>query len=308
MIDAKALKQQCSGRWFGLYEYFGIDVGTGAHKSCPLCGGKDRFRVERDGSGYYCNQCQPGTAITLVMKHLGINFPEAVRRINEVLNGGYTKMDTAQNNNKMSEADIKKMLNRIWTEAKPLQGSDHVSKYLHQRGLVLTPDNVRFSPELYESDTKKKYPAMVARIVDKDNRPIALHRTYLEPNIAKQAEIQSPKKMTPGLDSLVGCAVRLFEPVDNTLVMCEGIETACACKQIFDIPAWACLSSTILQGFEPPEGIRKVIICADFDANYCGQKAAYTLANRLYLRDYIVEVRLPEVIGDFADELWQSIK
>ena len=312
MIDVKDLEIQCAGRWFSILTNLGVPESylTEKHGPCLFCKGFDRWRWDnKDGSGtYICGQCGAGTPFQLVMKHLGINFQEALKRIEEILGGGYTKVEP-QTNNKMSTEDIKKMLNKLWTSSLPLTGGDHACKYLHSRGLVLEPDNVKFCEECWESDTKKNYPAMVAKIVDKNNAPIGIHRTYLESDVAKQAEIESPKKMTPVVDTLVGCAVRLFEPVDNTIIVCEGIETAIACVQIFDIPAWSCLSSTILQGFEPPDNIRKVIICSDSDANFTGQAAAYKLAKRLFAKDLIVEVRLPETIGsDFADELWRSIK
>lgn len=303
MIDAKALKQQCSGRWFGLYEYFGIDVGTGAHKSCPLCGGKDRFRVERDGSGYYCNQCNPGSGITLVQKHLGCNFPETLKRINEVLNGVKMDKTSDKTNNKMSEADIKKMLNRIWGGSTELTGSDPVSLYLHARGLVLTPDNVRFCPECWEKNTEQHYPAMIAKIMNKEGLPIALHRTYLSKEGNKKAEIKPNKKLTPGLELLPGGAIRLFPPQNNTIIVCEGIETGIACAQIFDEGVYACISNTILEGFEPPEGIRKIIICGDSDTKFVGQISAYKLAKTLYDKDYIVEVRLPPNMGDDFNDM-----
>ena len=86
----------------------------------------------------------------------------------------------------------------------------------------------------------------------------------------------------------------------------EGIETAIACKQLFDIPTWATISTSIMVGFEPPEGIRKVVIFGDNDANFVGQKAAYKLANRLYLKNFIVEVQVPEVVGDWADHVQHS--
>lgn len=314
MIDVKELETRCVGRWFGLYDHFGIDVGNCQHKSCPICGdggkGKlsDRFRIEKDGSGYFCSQCQPGTGFTLIMKHLGINFQEVLKRVNEVINGGYTKVDTPQTTNKMSIDDVKKMLNDLWTSSKPLAGSDHACKYLHSRGLVLQPENVRFCEECYESETKTKMFAMVARIVNKDNRPMALHRTYLQSDIFAKAEIKSAKKMTPTIDTLVGCSVRLFPPKNKTIIVCEGVETGIACNQIFDEGVHACLSSTIMEGYEPPSGIRKIIICGDSDANFTGQKSAYKLANRLHNKDFLVEVRLPEIFGnDFADELWRTI-
>ena len=310
MIDVKDIEVKANGQWYSILAALGVPESflTGKHGACLFCGGDDRWRWDnKDNSGsYICNQCGSGTPFQLTMKHFGINFKESLERINEILGGGYTKTDTVKN--KMSIDDVKKMLNDLWTSSKTLTGSDHACKYLHSRGLVLQPDNVRFCPECYESETKTKMPAMVARIVNKDNRPMALHRTYLQSDIFAKAEIKSAKKMTPTIDTLVGCSVRLFPSKDKEIIVCEGIETGVACNQIFDKGVHACLSSTIMEGYEPPEGIRKIIICGDSDANFTGQKSAYKLANRLHNKDFLVEVRLPEIFGnDFADELWRTI-
>jgi putative DNA primase/helicase len=302
MVDVEIIKQQCVGRWFGILSSFGIRVrDDGRHEACPICqSGTDRFRMEKDGSGYYCNQCSPhaGDTITLIQKCLNIDFPESLKKIQSIVGGC-----EVQTQKEKPKYDIKKMLNALWNKSNVLTGSDPVSVYLHRRGLVLQPDNVRYCPTCYESDTKTERPAMIARIVGSDNVPLALHRTYLNSEHQK-ADIKSPKKITPALGSLVGCAVRLFPVVDNEIIVCEGIETAIACRQLFDISAWACLSSTILEGFEPPEGIRKITICADNDASFAGQKSAYILANRLYNKDLIVEVQTPDKPGeDFNDVL-----
>jgi putative DNA primase/helicase len=304
MIDAKVLKQQCSGRWIGIFRTFGMDVrDDGRHQGCPVCGNgrnSHRFRIDKDGSGrWICTQCGSGSGFMLVQRYLGCSFPEALQKIQSIVGG--CEVETQK---EKPAYDVKKMLNALWSKSTALTGSDPVSKYLHARKLVLQPDNVRYCPTCFYSDTKTERPAMIARIVDKNNVPLALHRTYLNSEQPKKADIKSPKKITPTLGALVGCAVRLFPVVDNEIIVCEGIETAIACKQLFDIPAWACLSSTILEGFEPPKEVRKIVICADNDANYAGAKSGYALANRLYLRDYIVSVEMPGKAGnDFNDML-----
>ena len=316
-IDAKDIEARARGRWNSIFQMLGIEVGeNNRHVACPICGpgrNSHRFRMDnKNGSGsWICTQCGAGDGITLVQKYLGITFPETLEKINEIIGGVH--MDTQQTTNKMSTENIKKMLNKIWNESKELTGSDWVCRYLHDRGLVLQPDNVRFCQECYESDSKTKMPAMVARIVNKDNVPQGIHRSYLDSDVPKQADINSPKKMTYVVDTLSGCTVRLFQPggvfEDGVLGIGEGIETCIAATQIFNIATWSCLSSTLMESWEPPEGIRRVVILADNDASHIGAKSAYTLANRLYKKDLIVEVRLPETIGsDWADELWRTIK
>jgi len=308
-MNAEELKIQCSGRWLEIFYSLGIEVRSdGKHSACPACGsGRNahRFRMDnKDGTGsWICTQCGAGTGLSLVHKCLGLSYPETIKRVAEIV--GACKMDDVKS--EKPKYDKKKMLNEIWTSSKALLGSDPVLKYLHGRGLVLIPDNVRFCPECYESSTKTNLPAMVARVISSNGKPIALHRTYLDPDMPEKAKIESPKKSTPALESLVGSAVRLFPPKGNVVGVAEGIETAIACSQIFDGPVWACLSTSIMEGFEPPEGIRKIVIFGDNDANYSGAKSAYRLANKLYLKDYLVEVKLPDKAGqDWNDVLLEK--
>lgn len=65
------------------------------HYSCPICGGKDRFRYDNrkpkarapDGSGgYFCNGCGSGDGMQLYQRIAGINFSEAVNNLGQFLN------------------------------------------------------------------------------------------------------------------------------------------------------------------------------------------------------------------------------
>jgi len=312
MIDIQELKNQCSGRWFGILSSLGIEVRTdGRHEPCPNCGGKDRFRMEKSGDGFYCNQCSPGDTIALIQRVLGLTFHETIKRISELIGG--VGMDKTQDT-QIDKTDIKALLNKIWSESAPLSGSDPVSKYLHSRKLVLTPDNVRYCPECYESDTQRHYPAMIAKFVSKEGTPVCLHRCYLDRDTLGKANIESNKKFTPTIQPMPGGAVRLFSP-DNemfekgVLGIGEGLESSMAAAQIHNIATWAAMSNTLLESFEPPENIKRIVIFGDSDISHVGQKSAYILANKLYNRDLIVEVRVPEIQGwDFADVLLDMSK
>jgi putative DNA primase/helicase len=255
--------------------------------------------MDKDGSGYYCNQCGPGDTISLIQKTLGYSFTEAVHRIRE-LSGNIEINPTKEKN-----TDNRKILNGLWKKSTPLTGSDPVSKYLHKRGLVLSPMNVKFCKLCYESDTKSEMPAMIAKVVDYTGKPVTLHRTYLGER--GKADIPSPKKTMPGVQKMDGCAVRLFKPKDGAIGIAEGIETAIAATQLFSIPTWSALNSVVLEKFRPPKGIKQVYIFGDNDANFTGQKATYTLANKLCNQDLIVHVDIPDISGnDWADVLAAS--
>lgn len=301
-IDFEKLKSECHGRWSGIFDYLGVDVGTGKHKPCPSCGGDDRFRFDGalNNGSYICNQCGAGDGFSLLMKVFSWEFTQCIKQVGKAVG-----MVPENNNKEHKQVDPAIALRHLYTTSHKMVPGDQASKYLMGRGLVLTPNDIMFCPKCYESDTKAKIPAMIAIIKNKSGDAIGMHRTYLNGN--KKAEIPSPKKMMPPKSPLNGCAVRLFDPKDKMfesgrLGVAEGIETAMAATQLSGIATWACLSTSLLESFEPPEGIKEIVIFGDCDANFSGQKSAYMLANKLYLKDYLVEVEIPKS-GDYNDEL-----
>ena len=300
-MDVDKLKSECSGRWLGIFEHFGVDVGTGKHMPCPACGGTDRFRYSNkfENGDYICGQCGAGDGISLIQKVTGKPFIEIVKEISEIM--GIVEMDEKKEQPKVDPGPA---LNKLWQSSKPLTGSDPVSKYLHSRKIVFTPENVRYCPACYETDTKKEYPAMIARIQNAEGKPISLHRTYL--NGTGKADIPNPKKTMPPTEPIHGGAIRLFIPgglfSDDTLGVAEGIETACSAAQIYSIATWSLISTAIMEKWIPPKEFKNIVIFSDNDKNFAGQRAAFNLASELYRKDFLVEVIIPPP-GDFNDQL-----
>jgi len=151
---------------------------------------------------------------------------------------------------------------------------------------------------------------MLAVFTSKEGKALTMHRTYLT-SWGDKAEMEKTKKILPGLAKLTGGAIRLFEPTDDGKIgIAEGIETALACYEYFGVPTWSSVSSTLMESFEPPKGVKEVVVFADRDLNFAGQKAAYVLANRLAIKNKLkVSVELPEKPGeDFADEFLRKME
>lgn len=107
----------------------------------------------------------------------------------------------------------------------------------------------------------------------------------------------------PAVGTIKGGAARLHEPI-NVLGIAEGIETALACRELFGVPTWAAISAGGMEAFVVPEGVERLIIYADHDANMVGQSAAYALAKRCSLAGMPVEVEIPPERGtDWLDRL-----
>ena len=136
-----------------------------------------------------------------------------------------------------------------------------------------------------------EFGAMIGAIVDTNGELQGLHTTYLHPNQPRKLAIVHPetgeplpnKKMQRRYSgSMKGCAVPL-DPLDNTrrLLVCEGMETAFAARELFALPTWACLNAGNLAAFHLPDGVNSLLIVADHDTpRPIGFQAAHDLATR----------------------------
>lgn len=294
MLD---IREQAQGRWAAILAHFGLEsILSGKHTRCPLCGGKDRFRFDnKDGRGtYYCNQCGPGDGIGLLMKKTGMNFKEAAYRVREVIPGAAVIMPERR-----TDGDRAAVAKRIWDESKPVKEGDDVQRYLLRRGLTTIPPSIRIANIPYYDAGKRvgMYNAMVAVIKDQHGAGVSLHATYLKDG--RKADVPAVKKIVaPGIS---GGAARLFQHAD-ALCVTEGVETALAVHELTSMPVWAALNAGNMEAVVLPKELKRVFVYCDNDANFVGQKAAYTLANRLSVAGVDVAVLCPPDIGtDWAD-------
>jgi putative DNA primase/helicase len=186
---------------------------------------------------------------------------------------------------------------------RPLEGEGMA--YLRGRGFKVMPENIYFHPVLaYHEKGKKivKYAAIVAPILASDGHFLTYHCTYLLDG--KKAPVNAPRKIMPSKTGVAGGAVRLAKH-KGIIGIAEGIETALAASEMFCIPTWAVLNTSLMEAFVPPEDVNHVKIFADNDARFAGQKAAYVAANRLSIKYKIsAEVMIPEITG----EDWLDVK
>jgi putative DNA primase/helicase len=230
----------------------------------------------------------------------GMDFREAAQEI-EAVAGVVQPAPVAKQPDETQKLEA---LRRVWSESRPLVPGDEAMRYLAGRGLNLAtpPDNLRLHHALAYHDGERvvgRFQAMVARVQAPDSEGATIHRTYLKDG--RKAAVPSPKKLMPG-KPITGAAIRL-SPVGEVLGIAEGVETALAASSLFGIPVWSTINAHGIETFEPPAGVKRVAICADNDASFTGQKAAYAAAFRLTQQGFQVEVKVPPRHGDWLDEL-----
>ncbi len=293
------------GKWRGILMELGVPESflTGKAGPCPICsdGGTDRFTFDdKEGRGtFICRKHGAGDGMQLAIESTGLPFSECAARVDEIIRN--VKPDSPRIKREISDEERRAMLRQLWVEAKPLQEGDLVSRYLGTRGLVADTPELRFAASVRDGEGGDR-PAMIARVLTPDGSRVAtLHRTFLRPDGLAKAEMASPRKLAPG-SIPPGSAVRLG-PVADAIGVAEGIETALAASQLFELPVWATVSAALMAKWEPPAGVSEVCIFGDNDVAFGGQAAAYSLAHRLR-RDFDVTVRIPPIPGtDWNDAL-----
>ncbi|MBA3241958.1 MAG: toprim domain-containing protein [Acidobacteria bacterium] len=292
--------ERARGRWRDILPQLGLAQNhlVNKHGPCPLCGGRDRYRFDdRDGSGsYYCGQCGPGSGMTLAMKLLDVGFAEAANRIDGII--GLESPGRRERPAPVDDRDKRaRALRQVLAEA----GShDVVTSYLQSRGLNLVPATLEGHPGLvyWDGERPVRYPALLAPVIDCAGNLQSAHRTYI---VGADEFAGQRKKLMPAIETVTGAAIRLFG-FDDILGLAEGIETAIAATELFDVPTWSTISAHGLETVQVSASVRRVHIFVDNDRNFTGQRAAFALAARL--NNLAVEVHVPPKPGsDWLDVL-----
>jgi len=282
-----------------------------------LAGGKKDFRVFKDfdeTGGAICTCGSYPSGFDVLMAYNSWDFYTCLKEVNAVLNG--TSTTTSESNilkfkprkkpvavnDQEDRARIVRNLFRA--QANSVASTEREAAklwvYYLSRGLWPTQEQVadiRFaeSAPFYNEDGKLvgNYPMMLAVVRNAAGKKVSLHRTFLERGCTGKLEGENAKKLMEAPVSVSGCAIRLG-PVSETLGIAEGIETALAVSQATGTVCWAAISAPVLGNFEPPEGVKRVVIWADKDRSGAGEKSAQKLKERLNEKGIPAVIMLPE--------------
>ena len=190
---------------------------------------------------------------------------------------------------------------RIWNATRLLTGTV-AETYLETRGVghVAGVAALRFHPGLSHRTAPGRFPCLVAGVQNTGGRFLGIQRCYLAVDGSGKANVQPARA---SLGKLAGGAVRLSEPVDDRLLVGEGIESTAAAALVLDWRggAWAALGTSGIRAVVLPEPVRNVVIAADRDAKGGGQLAAAALAERQEAEGRHVSIHFSHDFGEFGD-------
>ena len=171
-------------------------------------------------------------------------------------------------------------IRRVWDRAVPIAETP-AATYLRERGLGPP------WPAALRWDAARS--RMIAPAV-RHGSLLGLHATRLPD---RERRTYGPVK---------GAAVRLAPARHGTLAVAEGIETALAYTALTGTPSWAALSAAGLGHAPLPDGLRELVVAADFDGP--GLVAAEQLERRAAANRIAVRIALPpRYRTDWADVL-----
>ncbi len=289
MTDAKQITRDLAGRWHGAY-------GTAP---CPCCQPERR----RDQSALTLTDGNGGRLL-LHCKKSECSFRDILAAAG-IAPGRYTPPDPAiiaqRDVERRADADKRAGQARaVWQETLPITGT-LAETYLHGRGITCAlPDGLRFHDDCWHGPTARRYPAMIALVEGAEG--FAIHRTYLDPETGRKAQIEPDKMM-------LGCtrrgAVKLTQS-QGPLVVAEGIETALSLASgLLRKPStiWATLSTGGMRALRLPSSPGRITIATDGDPG--GADAGRDLAERAHAAGWEVSM-LPAPRGRDWNDILQK--
>ena len=323
--DFSTVASHAQGHWLAILMRSGIAAYylTRRHGPCPGCGGRDRFRFDdKDGRGtFVCGgggDLLAGDGFALLTHVHGWTPAEARRFVAGVL-GLQSGVEAPTRRVQppkvaLASVDYSEAVHRVWNAARPLTGDCAGSRYLQGRGLALDSyPALRTHPALpywLGREVIHTGAALVGIAQNVDGPAAGLQRIWLDGNDGKAIiehggeGLPCKKMLSRHVGAMAGAAVRLGEPTEGRLLVCEGIETGLACRELWPAwPVWCSLSTSGMRALLLPENVREVVIAADHDANQAGELAAKALADRLTTVGVTVRIVLPPMEGDWLNVL-----
>ncbi|MER9428830.1 toprim domain-containing protein [Mesorhizobium sp. M0408] len=191
---------------------------------------------------------------------------------------------------------------RLVAMSKPIIGT-LVETYLRGRSITTLYDtgSLRFHPRCYyrpdDHGPTETWPAMIAAVTNLDGHLTGAHRTWLAPDGAGKAPVDTPRR---AMGDLLGNAVRFGVP-GSVMAAGEGIETTLSLRcALPDMAMAAALSAAHLAAILFPPNLRRLYVIRDNDP--AGDGARDSLLERATDAGIEAIVLSPET-EDFNEDL-----
>lgn len=221
-------------------------------------------------------------ALAFARGWLGLaSIPEAKRREMMVQAKADEEAEAKREAEKLR--DERKRAHGTWLHCQRSLLGTVAETYLASRGIELRrlarqPGALHFSPAQKHVESGQSFPAIVALMVGGDNKPVAIHRTFLAPDGSGKAPVQPQRKIWPRFAG-TGAAIHLWrgetglpagdaakQGLWDRLVITEGIEdglsVVVACPEY---RVWCAGTLGNIAAIRLPACSPEVIVCADND-------------------------------------------
>lgn len=261
---------------------------------CPVCGYKNAYTetLTRDGKRLgWCASCQDKEAIAAYLRGA----------YGAVHHAPGLSVSIAQERAERA-AKAKERAWVIWAGAENITSGDPAWKYLNSRGIwdtELGMPGFRYRADCPHPDGKR-YPALIAMLIDACGKPQGIHRTFLTLD-GKKANLDPVKA---SLGSMWGASIWIRWQVGTPreIVIAEGLESAISAAFLLGLPACSAISAgNLASGLVLSPAIESVIIAADNDKP--GLVAAETAAQRWKSEGRAVRILKGPPGHDFNDVL-----
>lgn len=256
--------------------------------------------------------CETADALREARSFLGLqsDSPEDRRRREAAIAKSKKQQAEAREKDKVNRQKRASNARRLLGSAMSIEGTPAEAYLLHERGIDFDklgriPGSLLYHPNCYYKHTDKmtgevvegKYPAMLARIIDRSGKLVAVHRTYLfqQPDGRwTKAPVPKAKKV---LGDFGGCCIRLWSGIGPrggkgaALSKCapgtrvhisEGIEDALSGVMLLPEARFlAAISLSNLGGVHLPENVTEVVLIGDRD-EHAANKLALQRAGQQY--------------------------
>lgn len=195
----------------------------------------------------------------------------------------------------------------LWIRARPVVGTLS-AVHLRIRKIAGDPPgpsvlrHAEAAPLSAYKPTTRTMPALLAAITDAQEVLTAIEMTYLAADGRRTERLKAARKTVGAVPPNTSVKI---DPAAPEMLVGEGYFTTHSARNHFQLPAHALLSIRNMGTWEPPEGVRSVLIAGD--NGRWGRKAAFALQDRLLARGLKARAKFPEQIFDdwnaFAPEL-----